>query len=211
MSNEKYTPKQPSYMDPIYYQGYNKMIEYKEGNVLITEDRSQYLVTKQAVAMGIDEDGNSTEFYNLKYINIDDYTMRNKPDNITKVYNTINDLIAGNDPIWERTKWIRMSEVEAKILEGITVSNHPYIARGTNGALYLFRSKPIRNTFTLGTGFIVEYNNMSHRVSFCMFNRLFKFIKNHQCYKVEDLQNGILKEVELESDNKGKDEEYDNY
>ncbi len=213
MSEKRYMPLQPSYIhDQLFQTGYNKMIDIKEGNILVTEDGKRYLVVRANVAI-INPDVLTTikQEWELRYVDMADHTVCGKPTKVTKIYNSVDDLIAEKDPVWERKQWINMTEVEDKILCALDADHFKYIVRGPNGALYLFRSTPIRNTYTGGCGFIVPNNVMSHRVDFCMFNRWFRFIKSHKCYSIKDLQEGTLTEVELESEYKKGDDKYGNY
>ena len=213
---KKYIPLEPRYIkDQRYETGYSKMIDYKEGNVVITEDQKRYLVVRQNVVIknpDILYTEELTPKWELFYVDIENHhTVCGKPNNITKIYNSINDLITGCDPIYERTQWVRMTQVEDNILYGLNTEVFKYIGRGTDGSLYLFKSKPIKNTNTTGTGFIIENNMMHQRVDFYMYNNWFRFIKKHKCYNLKDLQEGILTEVELKQEHKDKDTKYNNY
>jgi hypothetical protein len=80
-----------------------------------------------------------------------------------------------------------LNDVERTILSALT-KYHPYIARGSNGALYLFRSKPTKGD-PKGDGW--EVSREHDKVDFCEFNYLFKSLEYH-LYAVEDLLNNRL-------------------
>lgn len=163
-----------------------KKSDLEAGMIVDTRDGRRFLLVKDTSEGDIiinDNGWNRLCYYN------DDLTSEFRDLDIVRVYKGkfggFTYMLSESPLIWERKEMPTLTDAERVILKSLN-TKWEYIARDVSGELYVYDTKPHKDSNVWKNAFEDDCDCLS------IFGHLFQFIKyeNEEPYKIEDLIRG---------------------